>query len=159
MCGGTEFSFGGYTILDMGDYEGSAYAAALDGFFGARSSSGHFVEGELRLKDASNISEPTENNGLRDGQIIAFRFGTAQGGYSVEALVAAAQAVSGDNDGPSHTKIERQFVGLAGACDATETVQFLGMLGRLDGDNSTSTSNADAFYELNHLHCARSFTC
>ncbi|NKB28601.1 MAG: hypothetical protein GKR99_14025 [Rhodobacteraceae bacterium] len=75
MFGGAEFSFGQYSVDDTGDDEGTGDLATLEGYVGTAFGNGAFVEGEVRVKRASSLTDPGSNNGLREGQLAAFRFG------------------------------------------------------------------------------------
>ncbi len=121
---------------------------SLRGFIGIELESGMFVEGEARVERTSSLSDPGSNNGLRDGDQIAFRFGKDFGGMSLEAFAGAVSVVSGDNDGPGDAEIERQFLGIIAGYDVSERMRVSGLIARLDGDTTVSNSNIDAFMNL-----------
>ncbi|NKB28600.1 MAG: hypothetical protein GKR99_14020 [Rhodobacteraceae bacterium] len=72
------------------------------------------------------------------------------GTYSVEGILGTVSAVSGDNDGPGDPEIERQFLAVAASLKASDQLRIDGLLGRIDGDTTTSGSNGDAFHEFDH---------
>ena len=149
--GAAELSFGNYSVDDTGSDEGTANLATLDAFLGTEFGNDLFVEGEIRLKQASSLSDPVSNNGLRDGQLYALRVGKEFGAFSLDGFVGQIQATSGDNDSSGDEAIQRHFYGFSGSYDPSDHLHLFGLFGQLDGDTTISTSNSDAFSNFTHV--------
>jgi hypothetical protein len=149
--GAAELSFGNYSVDDTGSDEGTGNLSTLNAYIGTGFGNGYFAEGEVRLKQASSLSNPGANNGMRDASMYALRVGKEFGAFSLDGFVGQLSATSGDNDDPGDATIQRHFYGLSGGFDISDQTYLSGLIGHLNGNTTGFGSNYDAFSNFSHI--------
>ena len=149
--GSVGLDLGAYAIEDTGDDEGTGQVGTAEITIGAAFDGGVFVELDGRVGYAFNLTDPSENNGLRDGHLLALRFGRDFGEFTLEGFASYMEVTSGDNNDPGEAAVGRYALGIGGQYDVSDMLSVNGLIGFLDGDGSSTPSHIGAFREFAHV--------